>query len=89
LLLGLAFLVELTAVFLLASFHFGAALLVLLLPALFELALLLSPLLIHALACGLPLLFRLLPALLFLRLPLAVSPLLFRLAALLIVVVVL
>jgi len=89
LLLGLAFLVELTAVFLLASFHFGAALLVLLLPALFELPLLLGPLLIQTLARCLPLLVRVLPALLFLRLPLAISPLLFRLTALLIVVVVL
>jgi hypothetical protein len=87
LLLGLAFPVELTAVFLLTSLHFGAALLVLLLPALFELPLLLGPLLIQPLARGLPLLFRVLPALLFLRLPLAISPLLFRLPALLIVVV--
>jgi hypothetical protein len=87
LLLGLAFLVELTAVFLLASFHFGAALLVLLLPALFELPLLLRPLLVQALARGLPLLFRVLPALLFLRLALGISPLLFRLPTLLIVVV--
>jgi len=58
-----------------------------LLPALFELPLLLGPLLIQPLARGLPLLFRVLPALLFLRLPLAISPLLFRLTALLIVVV--
>jgi len=77
----------LTAVFLLASFHFGAALLVLLLPSLFEFPLLLRPLLIQALAGRLPLLFRVLPALLFLRLPFAISPLLFSLTALLIVVV--
>jgi len=85
----LPFLIETPSVFLLASFHFHAALFFLLPPQICLSLLVGAALLILALAFRLALLFPLLAALRILRLPFAVSPLLLSLAALLIVVVLL